>query len=409
MVRRRPRRHALALLPAGRPAHQGDRHTTPSSAPWIIGGVRRFGAALLIVCLAPVATASGHPFSFTEVTLTILPDGTFAADLIYDLDALALGAPTDTDDEELVAALSGLPPDEFDRRVDRLRMLFERRVRVRFDDQPAPFDVAFPDYGTPRATEADIPTVLGLTARLAGRIPEGASDVGFFASRAFGEVHLTVVDAARDTERRAILEAGARSDPFDLTAAPPPLTRAEVAGQYARLGFIHIVPEGTDHILFVLGLFLLSARLRPIAWQVTAFTVAHAATLTLAAFDLMTLPPRVVEPLIALSIVYVAVENVLTDRMTRWRPPVVFGFGLLHGLGFAGVLGELGLPEQERLLALVSFNAGIELGQLAVIAAAALFLGWFRAAPWYRTRLVVPVSAGMALTGLVWAVERVLA
>jgi hypothetical protein len=132
-------------------------------------------------------------------------------------------------------------------------------------------------------------------------------------------------------------------------------------------------------------------------------------TLTLAGLGIVALSPRLVEPLIALSIVYVAVENVLTDRMTRWRPPVVFGFGLLHGLGFAGVLGELGLPARERLLALVSFNAGIELGQLAVIAAAALVFGWFRAAPWYRTRLVVPVSAGMALTGLVWAVERVLA
>ena len=121
----------------------------------------------------------------------------------------------------------------------------------------------------------------------------------------------------------------------------------------------------------------------------------------------MALPPGVVEPLIALSIVYVAVENVLTDRMTRWRPPVVFGFGLLHGLGFAGVLGELGLPEQERLVALISFNAGIELGQLAVIAGAAMACGWFRSAPWYRARLVVPASAGIALVGLLWAVERI--
>ena len=181
-----------------------------------------------------------------------------------------------------------------------------------------------------------------------------------------------------------------------------------MAGLYARLGFIHIVPEGTDHILFVLGLFLLSARLRPLVWQVTAFTVAHAVTLTLAAFDVVTLPPRVVEPLIALSVAYVAIENVLTDRMTRWRPAVVFGFGLLHGLGFAGVLGELGLPEDERLLALLSFNAGIEVGQLAVIATAALSLGWWRTRPWYRPRVTVPASLAIAAVGLVWAVERAL-
>jgi hydrogenase/urease accessory protein HupE len=355
---------------------------------------------------APRAVA--HPLSFTDVTLTLRADGGFEADLIYDLDALALGAPIDTDDSELAAALEGMSAEEFETRLARLRRLFERRVRVRFDGDPAPFTVAFPDHGTARATEAEIPTVLGLTARLAGTIPEGAATVGFFASRAFGEVHLTIRDPVRGIEARQVLEAGARSDPLDLTVPPAPPGRADVAARYARLGFIHIVPEGLDHILFVLGLFLLGARLRPLVWQVTAFTLAHAATLTLAALGVVALSPRLVEPLIALSIVYVAVENILTDRMTRWRPPVVFGFGLLHGLGFAGVLGELGLPDQERLVALVSFNAGIELGQLAVIAGAALACGWFRSAPWYRARIVVPASAGIALVGLVWAVERVL-
>ncbi len=374
----------------------------------MLGGVIRLVTALLVVCLLPVASVTGHPLSFTEVTLTLQPDGTFAAELIYDLDALALGAPIGTDDAELAAALASLPADAFEQRVDRLRRLFERRVRVRFDGDPAPFDVAFPDYGTPRAIESEIPTVLGLTARLTGRIPQGATDVGFFASRAFGEVHLTVVDSARDVEVRSILEAGARSDPLDLTAPVEPPTRAEVAGRYGRLGFIHIVPEGADHILFVLGLCLLSPRLRPLVWQVTAFTAAHAVTLTLATFDVVTLSPRVVEPVIALSVAYVAIENVLTDRLTGWRPAVVFGFGLLHGLGFAGVLGELGLPEEERLLALLSFNAGIEAGQLVVIGAAALAVGWWRTRAWYRRRVTVPASAAIAVVGIVWAVERAL-
>ena len=370
-----------------------------------------FRAAILATAawLLGAPRALAHPLSFTAATLTLGADGAFEADLIYDLDALALGAPIDTDDAELVAALEDLSPDELETRLARLRRLFERRVRIRFDGDPVPFRVAFPDHGTPRATEADIPTVLGLTARLSGAIPAGAATVGFFASRAFGEVHLTILDPARGIESRAVLEPGARSDPLDLTVPVAPPGAAEVARDYLRLGFVHIVPEGLDHILFVLGLFLLSAQLRPLVWQVTAFTVAHAVTLTLAALGVVALAPGLVEPLIALSIVYVAVENVLTDRMTRWRPPVVFGFGLLHGLGFAGVLGELGLPEQERLLALVSFNAGIELGQLAVIAGAALACGRFRSRPWYRPRLVVPASAGIALIGLVWAVERVFA
>ena len=383
----------------------------------ILCGVRRFAPLTLTAAIsALVATflllaappAAAHPLEFTAATLTLQPDGTFEANLVCDLDALALGAPYDTDDAELVATLEGLAPEEFDDLVARLRRLFERRVRVRFDGEPTPFAVDFPDHGTPLATEAEIPTVLGLNARLTGAIPDGATDVGFFASRAFGEVHLTVADPARDVEVRSILEPGARSEPLELAGPVAAAGPGAVARLYLRLGFVHIVPEGADHILFVLGLFLLSARLRPLVWQVTAFTVAHAVTLTLAALGYVSLPAGLVESLIALSIAYVGVENVLVDRLTRWRPGVVFGFGLLHGLGFAGVLGELGLPDQERLLALVTFNAGIELGQLAVILGAALTFGWFRSRPWYRARLAVPASAAIALVGLAWAVQRAL-
>ena len=368
--------------------------------------ISAFAASVLL--LAGPSPAAAHPLEFTAATLTLQPGGTFEANLVADLDALALGAPYDTDDAELVATLESLPPGEFDALVGRLRRLFERRVRVRFDGEPAPFAVNFPDRGTPRATEAEIPTVLGLNARLTGAIPDGAADVGFFASRAFGEVHLTVHDPARGVEVRSILEPGERSAPLELAGPVPAAGPGAVAGLYLQFGFVHIVPEGADHILFVLGLFLLSARLRPLVWQVTAFTVAHAVTLTLAALGYVALPAQIVEPLIALSIAYVGVENMLVDRLTRWRPAVVFGFGLLHGLGFAGVLGELGLPDQERLLALVTFNLGIELGQLAVILAAALTFGWFRSRPWYRARLAVPASAAIALAGLVWAAQRAL-
>lgn len=366
--------------------------------------------ALLTGAIFPpgAAPAAAHPLAFTQATLILLPDGRFEAEIIYDLDALALGAPIDTDDAELTAALEGLPPDEFAARVARLRRLFERRVRVRFDGEPAAFDVAFPDHGAPRAAEDAIPTVLGLTARLTGAVPAGAGAVEFFASRAFGEVHLAIVDAARGVEARSVLEPGARSEPLELAGPVTPPGVREVAARYLGLGFVHIVPAGADHVLFVLGLFLLNARLRPLIWQVTAFTAAHAVTLTAATLGVVALPARLVEPLIALSVAYVGIENALVDRLTRWRPAVVFGFGLLHGLGFAGVLGALGLPEQERLLALMAFNAGIELGQLAVIAAAALSFGWFRSKRWYRRRLAVPASAGIAAVGLAWAVERAL-
>ena len=111
----------------------------------------------------------------------------------------------------------------------------------------------------------------------------------------------------------------------------------------------HILPKGLDHILFVLGIFLLSPRWKTMLLQVTAFTVAHSITLGLSIYGIVSLPSRIVEPLIALSIAYVAIENLLTRELKPWRLALVFMFGLLHGLGFAGVLRELGLPREEFL------------------------------------------------------------
>jgi hypothetical protein len=142
---------------------------------------------------------------------------------------------------------------------------------------------------------------------------------------------------------------------------------------------------------------------------VTAFTVAHSITLALSLYGVISLPASVVEPLIALSIVYVAVENIIVAELKPWRVWVVFGFGLLHGLGFAGVLTELGLPAGEFLPALIGFNVGVEFGQLAVIGLALLIVGlWFRERPWYRAWLVIPASLLIAAVGAYWTVERIL-
>lgn len=180
----------------------------------------------------------------------------------------------------------------------------------------------------------------------------------------------------------------------------------EVARLYLKLGVEHIIPKGLDHILFVLALFFASTRLRPLIIQVSVFTVAHTLTLALAATGAISVPGSVVEPLIALSIAFVAIENLVFREMTRWRPLVVFGFGLFHGLGFASVLQNLGLPEGQFLVALVSFNVGVEVGQVSVIAAAWLLLHWGFQRTWYRRRIVLPASLAIAITGLWWAIQR---
>jgi hypothetical protein len=178
-------------------------------------------------------------------------------------------------------------------------------------------------------------------------------------------------------------------------------------GRFIALGYKHILPHGLDHILFVIGLFFFSTRMRPLLFQVTAFTVAHSITLALALLGIFSLPPSLVEPLIALSIAVVALENVFfrNVRSSRWM--VVFAFGLVHGMGFAGVLSNLGLPEGGFWPALIGFNLGVEFGQLSIIALAFALTVWFRKKDWYFKGIVVPVSLAISAVGLYWAVQRI--
>ena len=217
--------------------------------------------------------------------------------------------------------------------------------------------------------------------------------------------------------------AGGETSPEIALAGGGAQTLWQAFGSYIPVGFDHILPQGLDHILFVLGLFFLSTHLAPLLWQVSAFTLAHTVTLALGALGLVTIPAAIVEPLIAASIVYVAVENIFSSGLNRWRPLVVFGFGLLHGLGFASVLGEFGLPEGQFVPALIGFNVGVELGQLTVIALAALVI-WLavraasvarletdqtavRSYPVMFRAVSVTASLVIAIIGLWWVIERV--
>lgn len=185
------------------------------------------------------------------------------------------------------------------------------------------------------------------------------------------------------------------------------LSRTDIFFVYLQLGFTHIIPLGFDHILFIISLFLLSPKLKTILWQATAFTVAHSITLGLAMYGVVSAPSHIIEPVIALSIMFVALENVLTDKLKPTRIVIVFVFGLIHGLGFAGVLKDLGLPQREFFNALISFNIGVELGQVSIILICWFLFGkWFNQKPWYRTRIVYPLSILIAVIALYWTIER---
>ncbi|MBL8830075.1 MAG: HupE/UreJ family protein [Planctomycetaceae bacterium] len=373
----------------------------------------RFFAIAVVLAVAgwlSVESVQAHPLAIGSAILTLDADHSFQLIVTYDVAASVMQTeePGHLSDE-LAEQLRILPEAELTKLIADARKIFARRAMIRCDGVVIePAGVEFPPAAL--LSEGDT-TDAGRKPRSVhvwGKVPEPTESLSVTLPPDCGQVLLTVVRADNSVERLLLAE-GATS--VDITWANTSTTlhatsRWSVAWQYAVLGFEHILPLGLDHILFVLGLYLLSPRWQPLLWQVTMFTLAHSITLALSSLQIVSLPGAVVEPLIALSITVVAIENLLTTEMHRWRLPLVFGFGLLHGLGFAGVLGELGLPQDEFLTALVTFNVGVECGQLTVIGLAALAVGWFRQQGWYRWAIVQPISAGIALVGLYWTVER---
>lgn len=234
-------------------------------------------------------------------------------------------------------------------------------------------------------------------------------------------VYTLQVPAAHVSMTRWLEDGAHESEPYDwagqapggapsshnVSVDPDSLPWSRQTALYLRLGFKHIVPEGADHILFVLGLFFLGITWRKLLSQTTVFTIAHATTLFLSTYGIFSLPSRFVEPGIALSIAWIAIENVFKPRLGPSRLAVVFGFGLVHGLGFASSLSDIPLPKHDFIAALLGFNFGVDFGQLFVIAVAFMLVGWFRNEPWFRSRIAIPCSLVIAAIGLLWAIQRI--
>ncbi len=282
----------------------------------------------------------------------------------------------------------------------------------------APLEFSMTAVETEEDVDFVLPRISLLT--LTAALPDGAQDIT--VNWPAGSGAMVLRQQGVTDPYTGYLAGGESSPPVSIAGGG-----AQEPGQaflaYIPVGFDHILPKGLDHILFVLGLFFLSTRWRPLLWQVTAFTLAHTVTLALGALGWVNVPGSIVEPLIAASIVYVAIENVFHQGLSRWRPAIIFGFGLLHGLGFASVLGEFGLPEDQFIPALVGFNVGVELGQLTVIALAAFLLMLSarlarrmtlepaeQAATTYPVvfrSVSIPASLVIALVGIYWSIERV--
>jgi len=351
----------------------------------------------VVVLLAAVAV-SAHEIGTTHVAVTFPQDGTYRVEIVTDPSSLL---------DKLEAAAreprSGASQvDDLRERLRRHAALIPRRVTLAFDDVRMD-----PAMRIDVAQSASLGGVPGATLILTGPRPSGAGTLTWSYGWTFASYALRVQTRAVGEPATQWLEGGDTSTPVSLAALPPPISRLQLALRYLALGFTHILPKGLDHVLFVLGVFLLSRRWKPILMQVSAFTIAHSITLALSIYGVVSLSPSIVEPLIALSIAYIAVENLVLSDMRPWRIGLVFAFGLLHGLGFAGALRGVGLPRSEFVTALIGFNAGVELGQLAVISAAFLAVGyWYGNRIWYRRRIVMPASACIACMGVFWTVQR---
>jgi HupE / UreJ protein len=183
----------------------------------------------------------------------------------------------------------------------------------------------------------------------------------------------------------------------------------EVAWYYFKLGFTHIVPQGLDHVLFIIGICLINTKLKSIIYQASAFTVAHTIALALSMKNIIVAPSLIIEPIIALSIAFVAIENIILSELKPWRIVLVFLFGLMHGMGFASSLNEIGLPPDKFFTSILLFNAGVEFCQVIIIALIFLLLiKPLKNKIWYRYRIVYPISIAIALVSGYWTIERLI-
>lgn len=373
---------------------------------------RVFHRLRLVALMSTLWMMTGVVVMAHEVTPTIadleVSDGILSLEFRLNAEAYIAGIDldgiTDTDgtaQSRDYDSLRALAPDVMEDRLQVFAPAWINNVVIMAAGQTV--ELTLSDIRVGEVGDVDLPRATNLV--FSGPVPLKATELTLAWPRGAGA--LVLRQQGVDDPFTGFIQGGETSPVIQLGGGGQ-LDGWATFGVYIPIGFDHILPKGLDHILFVLGLFFLSTRLLPLLWQISAFTLAHTVTLALGALGWVTISASIVEPLIAASIVYVAVENILTDKLSRWRPAVILGFGLLHGLGFASVLGEYGLPEGRFFPALIGFNVGVEFGQLAVIAIAFVTVGlWFRNKPWYRTRIAIPASVMIALTGAFWFVQRV--
>lgn len=375
-----------------------------------------------VVSLGPISDA--HLLNMTRVFVTIDPEiNTLEMELKVDLTRI-VGGPT------AYYNLTQTPDEQRKINLDNIMGTLAKGVELSCDNHQVYLDTKQVDLPILNLEDFKAIYAAPMTGiRWRGRINPAGKELRFRAVPHLSigtPIAITFLETQQNRTMTRWIEAGEISQPFSVRKevitinrdqSPTPIGREKdltmakwlnIAWIYLKLGFVHILPYGSDHILFVLGLFLFSVQLKPLLMQVTCFTVAHTITLALGIIGFLTPPAKVVEPLIAFSIAYVGFENIARTKPNPSRLVIISLFGLVHGLGFAGVLKDVGLPESEFISALVFFNIGVESGQIGVLLCAFSVIGWFRKWHHFRKVILIPCSAVIGVIGTVWAVARVM-
>ena len=316
------------------------------------------------------------------------------------------------EDEEAkdLAWLREQGPDGWARIEREAAVYFKQCLRLEADSKELPWTLRIPAFheANPRfATDGEPEELPLVDVVLEATLPALSRKLEVAWKEPFDVVLIATTGSGKSAETTPLV-SGERATLAEREPAAPAMQPSTPSpGRWLGLGFVHILPEGVDHILFVLGLFLLVPRWKPLLQQTIVFTLAHSLSLAAAALGWVSFPATPVEVMIAASIAWVGLENLWAKELGRWRLGLVGAFGLIHGLGFARVLADLLPADQPEKIpaALLGFNVGVELGQLAVLAIAFACFGWL------DEKRFLPVKRGgsilIALAGLILIAERI--
>ena len=297
------------------------------------------------------------------------------------------------------------PPEKLVRYREETEKTLRKLLRLTFEGKDVPWEIAFPDY---EVEPFDLPPEAGdialISVKITIPVPPGAGKL-----EAHWSDNLESELIVQDDENGRLMTAppGGSTVLAKVEARGEPPAPAKTAiSEWIVSGFRHVVPLGLDHLLFIIGLFLLAPRWKPLMGQSLLFTVAHSLTLALSILGIVSLPGRLVEILIAASIAFIGIENLFAKKLGPQRLILVFCFGLIHGLGFASVLAErlVNVPRNQLTIPLLGFNVGVELAQITVLSIA--FLVTWPLRKWMNNVRVVG-SVIVALAGLWWMFERI--